>query len=321
MTTESRQLKVGTPDWLAYRQTGIGASEVGAVLGVNPWRSPADVWLEKVGRAQPFEGNAATYWGNRLEELVAQEYAAQTGRKVRRLNYTLRRGVLIGDLDRLVHADDGTLPAVRNQVRTDRALEVKTARDRSLWADGIPLAYEAQGLTYMHLADSLQVVDFATLFLAERDFQIMPLLRDQAAIEEIVARCEEWWQRHIVGNTPPAPRSEDDCRRLWAQHRPATVCFATPEAEVAMTRLTTAKARIAEAKAEEAEARLVVMAAMQDKEVLKTADGARVLATWKAAKDSQKTDWQAVARAAGASEELIAAHTTTVTGARRFLMK
>lgn len=325
MKTEAFRMDVGSPEWLAFRRTGIGASEVGSVLGVNPWKSPVDVWLEKMGRMEPFAGNNATYWGQRLEDIVAQEYAIRTGRKVRRLNYTLRRGVLIGDLDRLVH-EDGTLPAVKDQVRTDRAMEAKTARDRSLWADGIPLYYEAQGLVYMRLADSLQVVDFATLFLSEREFDVLSLLRDQDAIDEISARCDEWWQKHIVEGQAPDPTSEDDCKRLWASHRPATVCFATVEVEDALTEIALAKQRIADAKKDEDEARLVVFSLMQDNEVLKSADGSKVLATWKSPKESQKTDWEAVARELGqSSPEMFSAfvekHTKIVQGLRRFLPK
>lgn len=56
---EAIRMDVGSPEWLAYRRTGIGASEVGSVLGVCPWKSPVDVWLEKMGRVPPFEGNNA----------------------------------------------------------------------------------------------------------------------------------------------------------------------------------------------------------------------------------------------------------------------
>ncbi len=322
---EAFRMEVGSPEWLAFRRTGIGASEVGSVLGVNPWKSAVDVWLEKQGRTEPFAGNNATYWGQRLEDIVAQEYSLRTGLKGRRLNYTLRKGVLIGDLDRLVH-EDGTMPAVKDEVRTDRALEAKTARDRSLWADGIPLSYEAQGLVYMLLADSIQVVDFAALFLSEREFDVFPLLRDDDAIHEIALRCEEWWARYMVGGETPEPTSEDDCKKLWAKHRPLSVCFATVEAEDALTKIALAKQRIADAKKDEEEARLVVLSLMQDNEVLKSADGSKVLATWKAAKDSKKVDWEAVARELGqSSPEMLSAfvekHTKIVQGSRRFLPK
>jgi len=62
-------------NWLAdpaVRRTFIGASDAAAVLGVDPYRSPTALWLEKTGRAEGFAGNAATDWGHRLEPVIAE---------------------------------------------------------------------------------------------------------------------------------------------------------------------------------------------------------------------------------------------------------
>ena len=120
--------------------------------------------------------------------------------------------------------------------------------------------------------------------------------------------------------------SEDDCKKLWGRHRPATVCFSTAEADQALAILADAKARKKAAEEDEKAAKLAVMAVMQDNEVLKSADGTKVLATWKNAKDSAKTDWEAVAREVmatwpGEAEAVIAKHTTVTAGSRRFLPK
>ena len=125
----------------------------------------------------------------------------------------------------------------------------------------------------------------------------------------------------MVGQTAPDPMSEDDCKKLWGRHRPTTVCFATSEVEAALVELANAKARKAKAEADEADAKRVAMALLQDNEVLKSADGTKVLATWKNNKNSSKTDWEAVAREAGATPELVAKHTTVKPGARVFLAK
>jgi len=316
------QLAIGSPEWLDYRRGGIGASEVGAVLGVCPWKTPVDVWLEKTGRQPAFSGNNATHWGSLLEDLVAKEYAKQVGLKVRRFNYTLRRGVLIADIDRLVHAE-GVLPAVQNRIVTNRAMDAKTSRDRSLWADGLPMSYEAQGLSYMAVMPTVVRMDFACLFMAERDLGIFPLDRDESAIAEILERIDDWWARHIVGQTAPDPMSEDDCKKLWGRHRPASVCFATSDVEAALVELANAKARKAKAEADEAEAKLAVLARMQDNEVLKSSDGTKVLATWKNNKDTPTTDWEAVALELGASKapDVVAKFTRTKPGARVFRAK
>ena len=35
-------------DWLAVRRQGIGGSDVGAILGLDPWKGPLDVYVDKV---------------------------------------------------------------------------------------------------------------------------------------------------------------------------------------------------------------------------------------------------------------------------------
>ena len=61
-----------TPEQIAERKSGIGGSDLACVLGLSPWRSPVDVWLEKTGQnAVAVEETPAMYWGSQLEELVA----------------------------------------------------------------------------------------------------------------------------------------------------------------------------------------------------------------------------------------------------------
>lgn len=168
--------------------------------------------------------------------------------------------------------------------------------------------------------------DFACLFMAERDLGIFPLDRDDAAIAEILERIDVWWTRHMVGQTAPDPMSEDDCKKLWGRHRPTTVCFATSAVEAALVELANAKARKDKAAADEAEAKRVAMALLQDNEVLKSADGSKVLATWKNNKDSEVVDWQKVAEDVGkvcpaAYGESVKKHTSVKPGARVFRAK
>lgn len=46
MTKEQRQ------HFLAERKLGIGGSDVAAIFGLDPWRSPEDLWLEKTGQRE-----------------------------------------------------------------------------------------------------------------------------------------------------------------------------------------------------------------------------------------------------------------------------
>ena len=62
------------------RKRGIGGSDASAVLGVNPYKSAIDVFLEKTGQIAPStDDTPATYWGKRLEPIVREEFQRQTG--------------------------------------------------------------------------------------------------------------------------------------------------------------------------------------------------------------------------------------------------
>lgn len=64
-----------TDEQKALRWHGIGSSEVAAVIGLNNYRTPTDVWLEKVGLVEPFGGNEATEIGENIEAWIAERYA------------------------------------------------------------------------------------------------------------------------------------------------------------------------------------------------------------------------------------------------------
>lgn len=67
------------PDWHLWRKAGIGASDAPIIMGVSPYKTPRELWLEKTGRKPPFAGSWATERGTRLEPLARNHYEAVTG--------------------------------------------------------------------------------------------------------------------------------------------------------------------------------------------------------------------------------------------------
>lgn len=76
--------------WLEQRRTGIGGSDVAAVLGLSAFRTPTDVYLDKIGEGKPQEVSESMHFGTILEDVVADEFARRTGMKVQRVNTMLR---------------------------------------------------------------------------------------------------------------------------------------------------------------------------------------------------------------------------------------
>lgn len=65
-------------EWLEYRKKGIGGSDASVVCGVNKYKSPIELWMEKTDQLQYSEAGEAAYWGTRLEALVRDEFTKRT---------------------------------------------------------------------------------------------------------------------------------------------------------------------------------------------------------------------------------------------------
>lgn len=64
-------------DWLKSRQSGIGASDAACIMGLNPWKTNHDLWMEKTGRIIPkdISNSPAVQYGNDAEPLLRELFA------------------------------------------------------------------------------------------------------------------------------------------------------------------------------------------------------------------------------------------------------
>lgn len=305
--------------WLAERRTGIGGSDAAAVLGLSPWRTPVQVWLDKTGKSSPEPETEAMRIGTELEDFVARRYMAETGRTVRRFNKILRRGHLLGNVDRLVIPEGEKIASHKGEIRTDTLLECKTSSRE--WEDGVPVYYLTQVQHYMGLDPQLMHADVACLFLGRKHFEVFSVERDNEVIDSMAKRLEDWWNEYVVTGKMPPPVCEADCRLLWSRSNPGKTVDASDEIVRELEAYKAAKAEQDAAKARADAAKDKVLAAMGDAEVLADPLTGKPLATWKSANDSSKTDWEALARSLGATDAQIAQFTEAREGTRRFLPK
>lgn len=203
-----------TDNLIAERTTGIGSTDASVILGLHPWKTPLELYVEKIGESeeeQPLdkvcEENGGSrydpaYWGNVLEPVVAKEYCIETGDKQVSTGSRFRRNDLrpwqICHLDRMVERDGNK-----------RILEVKTAGSWSYqsWQDGdIPPWYNAQvqhqlSVTEMSAATIVCLVGGQSLIW--RDIE-----RDEKFVSEMNSAEQEFWDR-IESREPPEARSGD----------------------------------------------------------------------------------------------------------------
>ena len=283
-------------EWLARRKSGIGGSDMAAILGISPWRTPLNVWLDKTGRAADQPPTLSQEIGNYLEPLAAKKYEEETGRRVRKCNVLLKGAedgdVRIGNVDRLCFCEDGKLPWRKNLgVVTDRALEIKTTK-MDEW-DEVPDYYKAQALHYMGMMPTVKVFDFPVLFIARGTMRIYTVERDDSVIRDMADAAKAFWNDYVLKDTPPPATNESDFKTLWPRHVEGKTAVASEEVERAVREYRELADKI---KGEEENLelwRLEIQKAMGDAESLVTPDG-RKLATWKTNKPTEKIDFKAI---------------------------
>lgn len=290
--------KTAREQWLAERRKGIGGSDIAALLGISPFRTPVDLWLDKTGRADPTPDNPAMRLGRELEPAVLARYAEQTGRGVSHIG-TLREGIYVANVDALAPG---------------RVVEAKTSRHG--W-DDVPEWYRAQVMWYLGFFPRVATGDIAALFLMDGSFHVYPVERDDETIDGMRELATDWWNRYVIADVAPPPMSEADCKALWKSHKAAKTVVAVDGVRDSIGKLKELKKEAKRIADEIERHEFAVKREMRDAEILTGADGKK-LASWKQNKDSTKTDWQAIAVAMNPPQELIEANTSTKPGARVF---
>jgi len=313
-------------EWLAARRTGIGGSDIAPILGLSPWRTPLDVYKDKVEGADQPETEAMR-WGIILEDAIAREYAQRAGVRVQRINDLLRapgRDWAIASLDRVI-VPAGTRARLHSgELRgAEGVLECKlvNAFSADQWGhgddpDAVPLHYAAQCMWYLGVT-GLPWCDVAALIGGQR-LVVRRIERDEETIAAMFARAETFWRDHVLARVPPPPTTAKEAGQAWPSDNGESL-EADEQLIAAYNAAREARARITEAESDYEAAVERIKLALGERSAL-TLQG-RPIATWRASAARQKVDYEAVIREANVPAEIIAKHSTTQPGSRRFVLK
>lgn len=185
-------------EWRRARLDGVGGSDVAAIMGLNKWRSPLEVWLEKTGRAEPpdLSGKQSVEWGVRLEPLIAAKFAeCHPEMRVRRKNCTMvsvARPWARANIDRELVGPLGR-----------GVLEIKSVGLRSAdeWVYGVPPYYEAQIQHYLSVTGWRY--SFCAVLIGGQDYREHFVPRDEDDIASIDRAVDGFWNGFVMTGTMP----------------------------------------------------------------------------------------------------------------------
>ena len=243
-------------DFIAARQRGLGASDMPILAGYTKRYkrevggrmvpvTPLILWMEKTGRIPGFAGNEATYWGNKLEALVADEFLERKGEKVKsvfkktrfihpKYSYALSHPDIVwydGFQHRLREIKTGGLYAASRGRNPDYGY---CDDDRS--ASGIPAAVYIQVQWQMFTSD-IKTAGVSVLINTSDYREYGPICYDKKVIEALLARADRFWW-HVEQDREPEPESWGDVKLIFPQVKDkAAVISGEPEEVVRAAKL------------------------------------------------------------------------------------
>lgn len=184
--------------WLEDRKKAIGASDVAAILGVSPWASAWDVWADKTGRLEKWQGNEQTRLGQFFESSVLDYAESKLGELVRG--------------ERVLHA---TLPIASTLdarvLKNNRPVEAKTTGLAGpvygdwgdIGTDEVPEYYLVQVHTQLLCLDD---ADMGYLFglLPGRGVVEFNIERSSKICDNLGSVLDDWWTTHIINDVEPS---------------------------------------------------------------------------------------------------------------------
>ena len=181
-------------EWLERRRKSIGGSDAAAVVGLNAYVSMYSLWAEKTGKVPGFAGNLATELGTYMEEFVAQKFAQETGKKVRRFNkiiYNPEYPFAHVNIDRDVVGEDAGL-----ECKTTDSMNMKKFKNGEY-----PANYYAQCVHSMAITGAKRW--YLAVLIGNKEFKWFTIERDEAEINALMTAEAIFWEM-VKTDTPPA---------------------------------------------------------------------------------------------------------------------
>lgn len=183
----------GTPAWRAWRMTGVGASDSGAIMGVSIYQTASGVWRLKRGLEQEAPPSYPARRGSRLEPEGRRIYEQETG-------IAMPAATAVHDQrPHMLASLDGW------NVELKRILEIKcpmSREDHALAVRGyLPEKYKPQVQHELAVTGAEQC-DYES-YVPGQKYALVTVEPDPKFQALLMEQIDEFWHL-VVSGTPPA---------------------------------------------------------------------------------------------------------------------
>lgn len=205
--------------WLQARKTGLGGSDIAAILGLENFTSALEVFYDKTSDYSRDLGARGHFmeWGNILEPVILKQWADERG-----LSYTTSKFLVQSDtLPFLISSPDSFIL----KGEPIEGAEIKNVRSDYNW-DPYPERIYAQIQHYL-LVTGLPLWHLVALVAGNKliHHEILP---DKEFQGRIALAAEKFWTEHVLTGIPPEPDGSESASKALSAHWTET----TPESPV-----------------------------------------------------------------------------------------
>lgn len=279
------EVEQGSEAWRAARKQGIGGSDAAAALGLDEYRTPLELYKEKLNLVPEFTGNFFTRRGQAMEPVLREEFKNKTGRESVVVNAILQHPeykFMLSSLDG--YSND------------NRLQEYKTASSSRGWGeegtDQIPQKYLIQ-VQHNLIVTGYEVAD-VLVSVAGGEPRLYEIPADKEVQQMIIDGEHDFWQK-VTSQTEPDPTSIAELQKKFTISEGVPIA-ATPELETAVNKLFEGKQLVKEIEAESDSMKETIQKylLLAGASVLFSADGNRKLCTWNEQKGRTTIDAKAL---------------------------
>jgi putative phage-type endonuclease len=189
------------------RRTYIGGTDIAPILGISKYKTPYEVYEQKLGLVEPIEQNEIMLWGKLLEPVILDQIEQRCSVKIGNRNDFFQHSqyAFLGN-----HPDGIDNECLNNEVKTVASWAYKS------WTEPVPFEYYCQ---IQHEMDCIRThipemnkTRFAVFEMDKRELHIDYIQYDPEFCDKQREFLIKFWNYNILQNIPPDYQVSDFAR-------------------------------------------------------------------------------------------------------------